>query len=66
MGQVTIYLDNELEMKMKRAAMAGHLSVSKWIAYVIGEKISTEWSQDCQWLWGGCTTPGWGGGTSEQ
>ncbi len=46
MGQVTIYLDNELENKMKSAARAGHVSVSRWIAYLIRQKISTEWPQD--------------------
>ena len=29
MGQVTIYLDNNIETKMKEAAKSGHLSVSK-------------------------------------
>ncbi len=46
MGQVTIYLDNEIENKMKAAAKTNDLSVSKWIANIIREKISTEWSQD--------------------
>lgn len=46
MGQVTIYLDNEIENKMKTAAKTSHLSVSKWIAEIIKEKISTEWPQD--------------------
>ena len=46
MGQVTIYLDNEIENKMKKAAKSSHLSVSKWVAGIIKEKISTEWPQD--------------------
>ncbi|MEA2084528.1 MAG: CopG family transcriptional regulator [Thermodesulfobacteriota bacterium] len=46
MGQVTIYLDNEIENKMKTAAKTCDLSVSKWIANIIIEKISTEWPQD--------------------
>ena len=46
MGQVTIYLDNEIENKMKTAAKTSHLSVSKWIAKIIEDKISTEWPQD--------------------
>jgi predicted transcriptional regulator len=46
MGQVTIYLDNETESKLKRAAKSSHLSVSKWIASIIKEKITTEWPQD--------------------
>lgn len=46
MGQITIYLDKGLETKMKTAAKASDLSVSKWIADIIKEKISTEWPQD--------------------
>ena len=46
MGQVTIYLDNETESKLKKAAKSSHLSVSKWIANMIEEKINTEWPQD--------------------
>ena len=46
MGQVTIYLDNELETKMKHAARANQISVSKWVADLIREKISTQWPQD--------------------
>ena len=46
MGQVTIYLDNEIENKMKTAAKTSDLSVSKWIANIIKEKISTDWPQD--------------------
>ncbi|WLE96098.1 MAG: CopG family transcriptional regulator [Candidatus Electrothrix communis] len=46
MGQVTIYLDNETENKLKKAAKSSHLSVSKWIAGIIKEKIMNEWPQD--------------------
>lgn len=46
MGQITIYLDSEIENKMKTAVKASDLSVSKWIANLIKEKISTEWPQD--------------------
>lgn len=46
MGQVTIYLDNETENKLKKAAKSSQLSVSKWVAGVIEEKIQTEWPQD--------------------
>ena len=31
-GQVTIYLDNDTENKLKKAAKSSHLSVSKWVA----------------------------------
>ena len=46
MGQVTIYIENEIENKIKTAAKTSDLSVSKWIANIIKEKISTEWPQD--------------------
>lgn len=46
MGQVTIYLDKEIENKMKHAARANQISVSKWVADLIRERISTEWPQD--------------------
>ncbi len=46
MGQVTIYLDNETENKLKKAAKSSNLSVSKLVAGVIKEKIVTEWPQD--------------------
>ena len=46
MGQVTIYLDNETENKLKSAARASQKSVSKWVAEIINEKISTEWPEN--------------------
>ncbi len=46
MGQVTIYLDKEIENKLKTAAKSSKLSVSKWVANIIKEKISTEWPAD--------------------
>ena len=46
MGQVTIYLDNEIESQMKIAAKTNHLSVSKWVAKIIKDEIATEWPQD--------------------
>jgi plasmid stability protein len=43
MGQVTIYLDNEIENKLKKAAKASKKSVSKWVAAIIQAKVSSEW-----------------------
>lgn len=43
MGQVTIYLEDGIERKMKSAAKSDKLSISKWIAGVIEEKVSNEW-----------------------
>lgn len=45
MGQVTIYLEKEIEEKMAAAAKAAHLSKSKWITRVIEEKIANEWPE---------------------
>ncbi|MFV0276964.1 MAG: CopG family transcriptional regulator [Parahaliea sp.] len=43
MGQVTIYLEDELEAKMVADAKAHKLSKSKWIATLIREKLTNEW-----------------------
>lgn len=45
MGQVTIYLEEDIEQKMINAAKSAHLSKSKWIARVIREKVANEWPQ---------------------
>ena len=45
MGQVTIYLEAEVEHKMVTAAKAAHLSKSKWIAQLIQDKVADEWPQ---------------------
>ena len=43
MGQVTIYLEDSIEHKMKSAAKSTNLSISKWIAGVIEAKVANEW-----------------------
>ena len=43
MGQVTIYLEDEIEKKMIADAKAMNLSKSKWIANVIREKLVDQW-----------------------
>lgn len=45
MGQVTIYLDSEVEAKMREVVKSMHLSTSKWVANLIEEKIKNEWPQ---------------------
>ncbi len=42
MGQVTIYLEDEVEEKMTDAAKSAHLSKSKWVASLITEKVENE------------------------
>ena len=46
MGQVTIYLDDAIEKKMKKTAKSNRISVSKWVSNVIREKVATEWPAD--------------------
>ncbi len=55
MGQVTIYLEDEIERKMVAAAQSSHLSKSKWIAKLIQDKVSNEWPRslaDLAGAWG--------------
>lgn len=43
MGQVTIYLDDELEELMTAEAKAHNLSKSRWLANMIREKLNNTW-----------------------
>jgi hypothetical protein len=52
MGQVTIYLEDEVEEKMSAAAKSEHLSKSKWIAGLIKEKVANEWPESITHLAG--------------
>ena len=45
MGQVTIYLEEEIEAKMSAAAKSANLSKSKWIAGLIKSKVANEWPE---------------------
>ena len=45
MGQVTIYLEDEIENRMTKAEKSAHLSKSKWIAKLIHERVVNEWPQ---------------------
>ncbi|MFC1750197.1 CopG family transcriptional regulator [Pseudomonadota bacterium] len=45
MGQVTIYLEEDIEKKMVEAAKSAHLSKSKWISKLIQDKVANEWPQ---------------------
>lgn len=52
MGQVTIYLDNEIEEKMHKITKDMNVSKSKWVAELIKEKISDEWPESVKSLAG--------------
>jgi hypothetical protein len=52
MAQVTIYLDDETEAGMKRAAEEAGVSRSRWIADVIREKTAARWPESFRKLIG--------------
>ena len=52
MGQVTIYLEDEVEEQMSRAAMSEHVSKSKWVASLIKAKVASEWPESITQLAG--------------
>lgn len=43
MGQITIYLDEELEKKVRTASEKEKVSRSRWIADVIRQHLNNEW-----------------------
>lgn len=45
MGQVTIYLQEDIEQKMTVAAESANMSKSKWIAALIHKKVTHAWPQ---------------------
>ena len=57
MGQVTIYLEAQIEEKMSAAAKAEHLSKSKWVASLIEAKVATEWPESITHLAGAWKYP---------
>lgn len=46
MAQITIYLDKELEEKMRARVKAQNTSQSRWIADLIRENLRDEWPQE--------------------
>ena len=52
MGQVTIYLDDEIESKMRASVKEMNVSQSKWIANLIKEKVADEWPEPVKKLAG--------------
>lgn len=52
MGQVTIYLEDELAGKMRENAKVEGVSQSQWIARLIEEKLATTWPEPVRRLAG--------------
>lgn len=53
MPQVTIYLDEETEARMKEAADHAGVSRSRWVADVIRERTMARWPESFRRLLGG-------------
>ena len=45
MGQITLYLDEETEARLKVAVKESGLSQSRWVAELIREKTARQWPQ---------------------
>ena len=43
MSQITVYMDYATQARMKSAAQAAGLSVSRWLAELVQEKTATAW-----------------------
>ena len=43
MAQLTLYLDDETEARLKETANSAGMSLSRWVANLIREKIASEW-----------------------
>ena len=43
MSQVTIYMNNNLEEKVKKIAQSMNISVSKYIATILEKQVKDEW-----------------------
>ena len=46
MGQITIYLDEPTEKRLKASAKESGLSVSRWIANLIRERTALVWPRE--------------------
>ena len=46
MGQVTIYLESEVEKKMNNMVKKSGMSKSKWISNLIKEKTASSWPEN--------------------
>ena len=46
MGQVTIYIDDKTEKKMRNMVENSGMAKSKWIAELIREKTATTWPEN--------------------
>ena len=43
MAHLTIYLSDDVERRVRKAAKAGKVSISKWIADQVTQSVETSW-----------------------
>jgi hypothetical protein len=61
MGQVTIYVDDEIEQRARASARAAGVSLSKWVAGRIARRARGEWPESVRVLagaWGDLPSSG--------
>jgi len=46
MAQVTIYMDNNLEKKIKELALGAGVSISKFISSALEQKVNNNWNPE--------------------
>ena len=46
MAQVTLYIDDDTDRKVRKAADAAGVSRSRWAAEAIRKRLGTEWPKD--------------------
>ncbi len=52
MAQITIYMNDTIEAKVKKLAKSMNISISKYISTILEQKTSESWSGDTQKLSG--------------
>jgi len=52
MAQVTIYMNDKIEQKVKKLAKSMNLSISKYISSVLEQKTADSWDSDIKNLGG--------------
>ena len=52
MAQITIYIDNSLEERIKEIAKSTGQSISKYISNTIEQKLNNSWNEDIKNLSG--------------
>jgi hypothetical protein len=52
MAQVTIYLDDAAERRVKAAARKAGVSVSRWVADLVEDRTRTDWPAEARELAG--------------